>query len=790
MLRSLLVDSSKKLILWMLFMLVILFIAGMWILSSLNLNYSEDTIGEVRQKQIEETFFSNLNKIVQTQSALERDTNGLARIGSLFADLFASESNSQVLNAELGMMLQDKLKDFEGTLAVGIWFDPEYVSLKGQPISRYVFRDKTNSIQVLTESSSRLLSIEQQQWFDLAGIAVKDKTKIEGNEIHWTPAYYNEITDSAVLTLIKPILNSQLQVVGYASTDWEAKQIIDLVSQVSITPNTFALLIDKNKRKLSSLSRLNNERYAQKIIDSVMSQDFIKLASNNAISQLKSQQQKALLQTHQFAVEDIEYVLYAATTPAQMLFAVGVPKNEIDAVIAPMRVINQRILIATSIVILLLSAYLVYRIALLMQELQASYTDQLTGLPNRARLLLDLQQHQNCTLILVNIDRFRELNSIFGNDCGDAVLQSLTTNIGAFCQDYNHADSAKLYRLSGDEFVLLGFDWSKEFLTGFLRQLSDFLQEQQLQWQDQDISITATLGAAGQHDADPDKDSSPDILISYATAALKIARDKSRHYAIYDSKQDVERIYEQNLFWARQLKQALQQNRIVPWFQPIMDNQSGEITKYECLIRMIDPDGQVISPGVFLPVASNLRLDSMLTRVMVEKSFQKFAELDYEFSINLSYRDLLDTELTQFIFDQLKTYQVGKRLIFEILESDGIDNYNEVRRFIDKAKGFGCKIAIDDFGTGYSNFEHLLRLNVDLIKIDGSLIRNLNDDQSAIIVTRGVVQFARSLGIKTVAEFVHCEAVQKQVQALDIDFSQGAYFSMPKAELVETPKMM
>ena len=221
-----------------------------------------------------------------------------------------------------------------------------------------------------------------------------------------------------------------------------------------------------------------------------------------------------------------------------------------------------------------------------------------------------------------------------------------------------------------------------------------------------------------------------------------------------------------------------------------MDNQSGEITKYECLIRMIDPDGQVISPGVFLPVASNLRLDSMLTRVMVEKSFQKFAELDYEFSINLSYRDLLDTELTQFIFDQLKTYQVGKRLIFEILESDGIDNYNEVRRFIDKAKGFGCKIAIDDFGTGYSNFEHLLRLNVDLIKIDGSLIRNLNDDQSAIIVTRGVVQFARSLGIKTVAEFVHCEAVQKQVQALDIDFSQGAYFSMPKAELVETPKMM
>lgn len=783
MLRSLLVDSSKKLILWMLLMLVILFIAGMWILSSLNLNYSEDAIGEVRQKQIEETFFNNLNKIAQTQSALERYTTDLARVGNLFADLYDSHNNKQSLNVELGEILQTKLRDFEGTSAVGLWFDPDHVSLNEQPISRYVFRDKTTNIQTLTESSSNLTRFDQQHWLELSGIT---GTNVQHNKNYWTPVYYNDITDSVVLTLIKPILNNQQQVVGYASTDWEAKQVIDLVNQVSITPNTFAILIDKNKRKLSSLSRLNNERYAQQIIDSVMSQDFIELSSNRDISQLKSSQQKALLQTHQFTVEGAHYVLYAATTPAQMLFAVGLPKNEIDEVIAPMRVINQRILMATSIVILLLSAYMVYRIALLMQELQASYTDQLTGLPNRARLLLDLEQHHDSTLILINIDRFRELNSIFGNDCGDAVLQSLAENIAAFCREYNHADSAKLYRLSGDEFVLLGVAWTKEFLTGFLRQLSDFLQDQQLQWQDQDISLTATIGAADQHNDETDSDNSPDILISHATAALRIAREKSRNYSIYNSEQDVKRIYEQNLFWARQLKQALQQDRIVPWFQPIFDNQSGRISKYECLIRMIGPDGKVISPGLFLAIASKLRLDSLLTRVMVEKSFQKFANMDYEFSINLSYRDLLDAELTQFIFDKLKQYQVGERLIFEILESDGIDNYNEVRQFIDKAKGFGCKIAIDDFGSGYSNFEHLLCLNVDLIKIDGSLIKNLNDDQSAIVVTRGVVQFARSLGIKTVAEFVHCEAVQKQVQALGIDFSQGAYFSMPKAELVET----
>lgn len=787
MLRSLMVDSSKKLILWMLFMLVILFIAGMWILSSLNLNYSEEAISDVRQKQIEETFFNNLNKITQTQTALERYTADLARIGDLFADLYALKSNTEMINTELTELLQTKLNDFVGTSAVGIWFNPDKVNLNGQPISHYVFRDKSSIIKIMADANA--LPLEQQRWLRLAGIPAAESSIKQRNKIYWTPAYYNDITDSAVLTLVKPILNRQQQVVGYVSTDWEAKQVIDLVSQVSITPNTFALLIDKNKRKLSSLSRLNNEQYAQKIIDSVMSQDFIGLSANRDVTPLAARQKKTRLHRHQFSVEDDNYVLYAATTPAEMLFAVGVPKNEIDAVIAPMRQINQRILIATSIVILLLSIYLVYRIALLMQELQASYTDQLTGLPNRARLLLDLEQNRNSTLILINIDRFRELNSIFGNDCGDAVLQNLTENITTFWEQNNQSNAAKLYRLSGDEFVLLGLSWKREFLTGFLRKLSDFLQEQQLQWRDQDISLTATIGAAEQQNIEPAGQNPPDILISHATAALRIAREQSRNYSIYSSEQDVEQVYEQNLFWARQLKQALQQDRILPWFQPIYDNQSERITKYECLIRMIDSEGKIISPGLFLAIASKLRLDSLLTRVMVEKSFQKFAKLDYEFSINLSYRDLLDTELTQFIFDKLEAYQVGKRLIFEILESDGIDNYNEVRQFIDKAKSFGCKIAIDDFGSGYSNFEHLLRLNVDLIKIDGSLIKNLNDDQSAIVVTRGVVQFARSLGIKTVAEFVHCEAVQNQVRALGIDFSQGAYFSMPQPHLVETQEI-
>jgi EAL domain-containing protein (putative c-di-GMP-specific phosphodiesterase class I) len=132
---------------------------------------------------------------------------------------------------------------------------------------------------------------------------------------------------------------------------------------------------------------------------------------------------------------------------------------------------------------------------------------------------------------------------------------------------------------------------------------------------------------------------------------------------------------------------------------------------------------------------------------------------------------------------------VGPRVIFEILESDSIDNYDQVKEFVDQAKQRGCRIAIDDFGTGYSNFEHLLQLQVDLIKIDASLIRNLDSDTNARRVTRGIVGLARSMKIETVAEFVHSPEIQMEVLRLGISFSQGALIGMPSSELmVSVPK--
>src|SRR5690606_19357952 len=222
-----------------------------------------------------------------------------------------------------------------------------------------------------------------------------------------------------------------------------------------------------------------------------------------------------------------------------------------------------------------------------------------------------------------------------------------------------------------------------------------------------------------------------------------------------------------------------EEGRMVPFFQPILNLATNRIDKYECLVRMLDEQGNPISPMAFLPVARRIRLYRLITRSMIDQCLARFADSELHFSLNLACDDLLDEELNEYLLSRLQAPSLARRVIFEILESEGIENYQQVRRFIDRAKHLGCRIAIDDFGTGYSNFEHLLRLDVDLIKIDGSLIKRLDRDPTARALTEGIVRFARELGLQTVAEFVHSEALLQRGRELGIDFAQGSHIGMP-----------
>ena len=270
-----------------------------------------------------------------------------------------------------------------------------------------------------------------------------------------------------------------------------------------------------------------------------------------------------------------------------------------------------------------------------------------------------------------------------------------------------------------------------------------------------------------------------EMSLASANMALKLAKHQKKQYLIYERSLKIREEYEHNIVWAKKLKRAMTENRIVPYFQPIVNNYTGEIEKFECLVRLIDENGYAKLPLEFLDISKKLKIYHHITQIIIEKSFETWRDSKYELSINLSYEDIVNKEVTEFIKRKLIQYNNAQRVSFEILESESIENYEQVFEFIKEVKERGCKISIDDFGAGYSNFRHLLRLNIDAIKIDGSLIKDIHQDPTALIVTQGIVNFAKELNLRTIAEFVHSREVLDKVMEIGIDYSQGYYIGHP-----------
>ncbi len=398
------------------------------------------------------------------------------------------------------------------------------------------------------------------------------------------------------------------------------------------------------------------------------------------------------------------------------------------------------------------------------------YTDSLTHLPNRTKLTEDIKAYKAPMIILINIDGFKEINDFYGIDIGDFVL----IEFGKIIKRHLPSKGAKLYKMSGDEYVILdSMHLSRMELIKQLNLLSHSINNQTIFTNGYEIDMNATMGIALD---------THDLLIS-ADVALHEAKNSKLRFAIYDKSFETLKEYKNNLLWSKKIKEAIENNKIVPYFQPIVDNQTHQIVKYESLVRLIGSNNQIIAPFVFLGIAKQSRIYHNISKIMIEQTFKYFADKAMDFSINISINDIENFETHQFIFEQLKTYDLGSRVTFEILESEGITNYGIVASFIAEVKQYGAKIAIDDFGTGYSNFSHIINLHVDFIKIDGSLINTMLYDENLRVVVETIVAFAKKLGIKTVAEFVDSKELYEYVASIGIDYSQGFYISKPKPNI-------
>ena len=401
--------------------------------------------------------------------------------------------------------------------------------------------------------------------------------------------------------------------------------------------------------------------------------------------------------------------------------------------------------------------------------LERLYTNTLTGLPNRRSLLNDINNYDDGALLIINIDDFKEINDFFGQAAGDNVLISFSQKLSDLVSE---DPSVTLIHLFGDEFaILFTTKPSKNAFTQFATTLSKKIERMTFSLEDNQLSLRVSIGGVYQLQEALEK----------ADIALKSAKKQRKDFVLYDETFNIEQQYRNNMEWTKKINSAIENDKILPFFQPIYDNNSNKIVSAECLIRLIDNDDNVITPYHFLTIAKKSKLYSKLTKIMIEKSCQYFENINCNFSINLSVEDMLDHEIVAFILYNVKKYNVSNKIVFELLETEGIENYEEVARFISEMKFLGCKIAIDDFGSGYSNFEYLLQLNVDYIKIDGSLIKNLDTDTNAQLVVETIVNFAKKLNMVVVAEFVHNEAVFEKVKELQIERSQGFYLAQPQA---------
>ncbi|MEO1928672.1 MAG: EAL domain-containing protein [Nautiliaceae bacterium] len=373
------------------------------------------------------------------------------------------------------------------------------------------------------------------------------------------------------------------------------------------------------------------------------------------------------------------------------------------------------------------------------------YFDRVTKLPNKFKLLEDLKEYKS--LIIIDIDDFANINNLYGFKFGNYILNCVATTL--------KENFDKVYKIGDDEF---GIPFKEEIKEEFLKEFSS------LELKCEGFELMFTIGASNIKD-----------LYITAENALKTARKKNIKYLLYDKKFKEEQLHKVKLL--QKLKTILHNEDIEPYYQCIVD-KSGKLLKYESLMRL-KYKSEILSPFVFMDLIKEARLYEEFSNIMIKKVFSHLVTQKIDkVSINLSFIDIANKETRTLILNLLRSFFVGDRITFEILESESIQNFEEIKKFIKDVKQFGAEIAIDDFGSGYSNFINVLALEPDYVKIDGTLVKNIDKEEYFEII-KLICTFSKKFNIKTIAEFVENEEILNKLKEVGVDYFQGYYFCKP-----------
>ena len=414
--------------------------------------------------------------------------------------------------------------------------------------------------------------------------------------------------------------------------------------------------------------------------------------------------------------------------------------------------------------------FTVMKQSLLYHELQDLYRDNFTRLPNRNALIKQLKQESPSIIALIDIDDFSTLNELYSEAVGDKILLEFKSKL----ENFFIKEEYGIYRVGADKFAIHSKNSNMEqsILKLKCEEFIRVVDSNGVTIEDNTINFGVTIAIA-----------KTDNHKSYETVqrVLNIAKSNFVQVMEYDKEShDTHKNFEENLMWIKKLKDGLTDGHFKAHFQAIVHSSSQEVYKYESLIRYIEDDGEVISPYRFLPIAKKAKLFSGIIKLMIVECLDFIKGKDAVVAVNISFDDIKNKDIYLFIMNLLEENKdITHKLHFELLETEEIEDFAMVRKFIDDVHKYGCQVGVDDFGAGYSNFNMIEALKVDFIKIDGSLINSVDVDETQAIIVDTIAGYAKRTGIKTVAEFVSKESIYTKIHELGIDFAQGYYFGKP-----------
>ena len=414
-------------------------------------------------------------------------------------------------------------------------------------------------------------------------------------------------------------------------------------------------------------------------------------------------------------------------------------------------------------------------------EFQALH-DPLTALPNRT-LFRDRVQQAICAaqregesvaVILMDLDRFKEVNDTLGHHSGDLLLQQLGERLHGALRE-----SDTIARLGGDEFgVLLPRVAGVPAVVDVAERIAQALREPFL-LEDLPLVVEASAGAA----VFPTDGADADRLIQRADVAMYVAKSANSDFELYDQRQDE---YDpRRLVLVGQLRRAIDARELVLYFQPKAQLASGEVTGAEALVRWRHPQHGLLLPDEFIPLAQHTGLIRPLTfhvldEALRQASLWRLDGLDLRVAVNVAMRNLLDMQFPDDVARLLAKWDVASdRLELEITESTIMADPFRARLVLTRLAEMGVRLSIDDFGTGYSSLGYLRRLPVGEIKIDKSFVMNMHADENDAVIVRSTIDLGRNLGLEVVAEGVESAAVWADLVTYGCDVAQGFFLSRP-----------